>query len=166
MSCADPERYLHTTFTGEVSYTNNEGAIYLDASCAANGFSSASPVLYGHEQLNGSMFSAWRDNGDVHHLEQRRQVYLYTPTETFHVELFAANLVDASRERIRCDLTPSEIDGWLTEKLAASEAILFEPEDVDQLWTFVTCSYTTWQDQRTLSYGITVEHRACHDTAA
>lgn len=162
---ADPERYLHTTFTGEVAYPNNEGAIYLDAACAERGFSSVSPVLYGHEQLNGSMFSAWRDNGDAHHLEARRHVYIYTPAETFHVELFAANLVDASRERIRCDLERDEVDSWLEEKLAASEAILFQPKSVDQLWTFVTCSYTTWEDQRTLSYGVTVARRV-HDGAA
>lgn len=154
---SDPDRYLHTTFDGRVAYPNNEGTIHLDAQNSADGLNAASPVLYGHEQLNGSMFSAWRDNYDPEHLASCNQVYLYTPTTTFHVELFAANIVDATKERLYSDLTVEELQPWLDEKLAESEAVLAHPQNIKQLWTFVTCSYTTWRDQRTLSYGITVD---------
>lgn len=154
----DPDKYLRTTFEGEVSYPNNQGTIFLDADNAEDGFDAMSPVLYGHYQLNQSMFSAFSGNGDIDSLSKHAQVLIYTPTKMFHVELFAGNYVNAEQERIRTSFeSKDELDLWLQSKLDESEAVLYEPGDIDQLFTFVTCSYSIWQDQRTLTYGRVIE---------
>lgn len=154
----DPEKYLHTTFLGSVSWPNNEGTIYLEADAAEHGFSSSAPLLYGHYQLNNSMFSAWSKNYEPGHMDRIRDAYIYTPQGAVHVRLFAANKVNAAVERVRTDFADlADLNGWLDERLEESEVVLEDPGDVTQLWTFCVCSYDTWKNQRTLSYGYTVE---------
>lgn len=156
----DPERYLHTTFEGAVSYPNNQGAIYLDASNADDGLNASAPLLYGHQQLNGSMFSALSNNHIAGVLEEHDQAYVYTPSTTWHIGLFAANAVDASTETVQTSFRDaSELQTMLEEKLAESEVILYDPGRIEQLWTFCTCSYGIWQNQRTLTYGYVIERR-------
>lgn len=46
----DPEKYLHTNFEGEYSYS---GVPFLDAACTAD---SDNLLIYGHNMPNGSMF--------------------------------------------------------------------------------------------------------------
>lgn len=154
----DPEKYLHTTFEGRVSYPNNEGALYLDSGNIDDGFASMAPLLYGHHQLNNSMFSAFSKNYELDNLNAHNQLYIYTPYGSIHVELFAAQPVNASTYRIRTDFADQlDLNAWLDEQLANSTAIAYDPGDVSQLWTFVTCSYHLWRNQRTLTYGRTVE---------
>ena len=154
----DPERYLHTTFGGAVSYPNNQGAIYLDAGNAVPGFSSEAPLIYGHQQLNGSMLSAFSENHLQGVMDEHADVYLYDPTHARHIELFAANAVDASEETVKTSFSSQqELRSWIDEKLAASEVVRYDPGPIDQLWTFCTCSYGLWQNQRTLSYGCVID---------
>ena len=154
----DSEKYLRTTFEGSVAYPNNQGTIYLDSDNADDGLSSSAPVIYGHYQLNGSMLSSFSKNDSVDELSRHDQVFLYTPTTMFHVELFAGNIVDASTEKIKTSFTSrQELASWIREKLDESEAVLYRPPSIDQLFTFVTCSYSRWKDQRTLTYGMVIE---------
>lgn len=151
---SDPNKYLRTTFEGAVSYPNNQGTIFLDVDNSDHGFDSKAPVLYGHYQLDNSMFSAFSSNGDIESLSAHKRVIIFTPSKMFHVELFAGNYVDATRERIKTSFTSTdELDLWIRSKLAESEAVLYEPDHIEQLFTFVTCSYSIWHDQRTLTYG-------------
>lgn len=154
----DPGKYLHTTFEGAVSWPNNEGCIYLDCGNIERGFSSEAPLLYGHYQLNQGMFSQLAENYDLDTLNSRNQVYIYTPEGAIHIELFAARIVNANAERIRVNFADkADLNAWLDEKLASANALAYDPGEVDQLWTFCVCSYGTWANQRTLSYGRTVE---------
>lgn len=154
----DPDKYLHTTFLGSVSWPNNEGTIYLEADAAEHGLSSAAPLLYGHYQLNNSMFSAWSKNYEPGHMDSIRDVYIYTPSGAVHVRLFAANKVNAAVERVRTEFADlADLNSWLDARLAESEVVLEDPGDVTQLWTFCVCSYDTWKNQRTLSYGYVAE---------
>lgn len=149
-----PEKYLTTTFEGAVSYPNNQGAIYLDADNIDSGLEGSSPVLYGHYQLNQSMFSAFSRNGNLDSLLSHRQVIIYTPSKMFHVELFAGNYVDADHEKIRTSFRSNEeLNAWVQEKLEESEAVYYNPGKIDRIFTFITCSYSLWENQRTLSYG-------------
>ena len=155
---SDPGKYLHTTFEGKVSWPNNEGTIYLDCDNIEDGFLSEAPLLYGHYQNNQSMFSAWSHNWEQGRMDDKCHVYIYTPEGTVHVELFAANKVNAATESIRVDFADkADLNAWLDTKLSESENVRSDPGEVDQLWTFCVCSYGTWKNQRTLSYGNVVE---------
>lgn len=155
---SDPGKYLHTTFEGSVAWPNNEGTIYLDCGNIEHGFSSMAPLLYGHQQLNNSMFSAFSKNYALATLNSHNQVYIYTPEGAVHIELFAAQPVNANTYRIRVDFTETDdLNTWLDEQLASCTAVAYDPGDIEQLWTFCTCSYHLWRNQRTLTYGRTVE---------
>lgn len=154
---SDPGKYLHTTFEGRVQWPNNEGTIYLDCGNIEEGFSSVAPLLYGHYQLNQGMFSVFANDTDLSVLNSHNQVYIYTPEGALHIELFAARIVNANTYRIRVDFADAaDLNAWLDEQLAVS-SVAYDPGEVDQLWTLCTCSYSTYYNQRTLTYGRTVE---------
>lgn len=154
----DPGKYLRTTFEGAVSWPNNQGTIYLDSSCSEDGWSSESPLLYGHYQLNNSMFSAFSKNYEQSTLASHDSIYIYTPSGSIHLRAFAANAVNADVEKIRLDFSDADdLNNWLDSKIAESEAVSYDPGHVDQLWTFCVCSYHIWQNQRTLTYAEVID---------
>lgn len=154
---SDPGKYLHTTFEGHVQWPNNEGTIYLDCGNIEKGFSSEAPLLYGHYQLNQGMFSVFSGDTNLDTLNSHNQVYIYTPDGALHIELFAARIVNANRYKIRVDFTDkADLNAWLDEQLQAA-SVAYDPGEIDQLWTLCTCSYSTYYNQRTLTYGRTVE---------
>lgn len=154
----DPTKYLRTTFEGKVSWPNNQGTIYLGCDNAGLGFDSPCCYLYGHQQFNDSMFSAFKDNGKLDALLSHDQIYVFTPEGSIHLEAFAGNVIDANVDRVVTGFADrAELNAWLDDKLAESEAVAYDPGEVDQLWTFCTCSYTTYARERTLTYARVVE---------
>ena len=136
---------------------NNEGTIYLDCGNIEEGFSSAAPLLYGHYQLNQGMFSVFANDTGLSVVNSHNQVYIYTPDGALHIELFAARIVNANRYKIRVNFADkADLNAWLDEQLQAS-SVAYDPGEIDQLWTLCTCSYSTYYNQRTLTYGRTVE---------
>lgn len=155
---SDPTKYLRTTFEGRESWPNNQGTIYLDCDNAELGFDSPCCYLYGHQQFNDSMFSALRNNGRLDALLSHDQIYVLTPEGNIHLEAFAGNVIDASVDRVVTDFADgTELNAWLDDRLAESEAVAYDPGEIDQLWTFCTCSYTTYARERTLTYARVVE---------
>ena len=74
-----------------------------------------------------------------------------------HLEVFAADVVDASSEGKRTDFADAAaLDAYLGDKLSRCEVVLEEPSDVAQAWAFVTCSYQT-SNSRTVVYAKEVE---------
>lgn len=154
----DESKYLHTTFEGAVAWPNNQGTIYLDAGNIEDGLYSDAPLVYGHYQLNDSMFSEFSKNYELDHLNGRSDIYVYTPDGNIHIEAFAARKVNARRERVRVSFQDkADLNSWFRERYERADAIRYDPGDLDQIWTFVTCSYSDWNDQRTLTYARTVE---------
>lgn len=159
----DPGKYLRTTFEGAVSWPNNQGTIYLDSGCLEDGWASKAPLLYGHYQLNNSMFSAFSKNYEQATLASHDSIYIYTPSGSVHLRAFAANAVNADVEKIRLDFSDAiDLNAWLDSKIADSEAVLYDPGNVDQLWTFCVCSYHLWKNQRTLTYAEVIDSTIAH----
>ena len=105
------------------------GAPYIDAG-RAQGAESPLVIVYGHHMSDGTMFA---------------------------LEVFAADVVDASSEGKRTDFADAaELAAYLGDKLSRCEVVLEEPSDVAQAWAFVTCSYQT-SNSRTVVYAREVE---------
>lgn len=152
---SNPNRYLHTTFDGDTPRWGSSGTIYLSSSCEQDGLAASMPVIYGHALADGSMFTPFSKNADSAVLASHPDVIIYTPRETIHIKLFAANIVNAENERVVTGLQGAALHEWIESRLQESEAVLTRPQNVQQLWTFVTCSVSTWTNQRTLTYGLT-----------
>lgn len=127
-SPSDPERYLHTSVYGSWSAY---GAPFLDADCAEEGLTgSANAIVYGHHMNDGSVFSAFASFTDAGFREKHSPVLLQTP--------------DGGKWR----LTPVKVERVNAESAEASADD--EVAGLDRCVTFVTCSYGTWANERTL----------------
>ena len=148
-----PDFYLTHDASGERSAW---GAPYIDAGCA-KGAESQLVIVYGHHMSDGTMFAPLAQYSSRDFAEDHRTIRVYTHEKTIELEVFAADVVDASSEGKRTDFADAaELDAYLGDKLSRSEVVLEEPADVKQVWAFVTCSYQT-SNSRTVVYAKEVE---------
>ena len=148
-----PDFYLTHDADGERSAW---GAPYIDAGCA-QGAESPLVIVYGHHMSDGTMFAPLAQYSSRDFAEGHRTIRVYTHKKTIELEVFAADVVDASSEGKRTDFADAaELDAYLGAKLSRCEVVLEEPADVEQAWAFVTCSYQT-SNSRTVVYAKEVE---------
>lgn len=143
-----PDFYLTHDAGGERSAW---GAPYIDAGCA-QGAESPLVIVYGHHMSDGTMFAPLAQYSSHDFAEEHRTIRVYTHEREIELEVFAADVVDASSEGKRTDFADAaELDAYLGDKLSRCEVVLEEPADVAQAWAFVTCSYQT-SNSRTVVY--------------
>ncbi len=85
-----------------ISYTfekkrNNAGAIFLDYQNSSD-FSDKNNVVYGHNMKNGSMFNIFTKYESQKYFDEHKSAYLITPSETFKLEIFAVNVLEAEEK--------------------------------------------------------------------
>lgn len=132
------------------------GAPYIDAGCA-RGVGSPLVIVYGHHMSDGTMFAPLAHYSSRDFAEGHRTIRVYTREKEINLEVYAADVVDASSEGKRTDFADAaELDAYLGDKLSRCEVVLEEPADVAQAWAFVTCSYQT-SNSRTVVYAKEVE---------
>lgn len=148
-----PDFYLTHDAGGERSAW---GAPYIDAGCA-QGAESPLVIVYGHHMSDGTMFAPLAQYSSRDFAEGHRTIRVYTREKEIELEVFAADVVDASSEGKRTDFADTAaLDAYLGDKLSRCEVVLEEPSDVAQAWAFVTCSYQT-SNSRIVVYAKEVE---------
>ena len=148
-----PDFYLTHDAGGERSAW---GAPYIDAGCA-QGAESPLVIVYGHHMSDGTMFAPLAQYSSRGFAEGHRTIRVYTRENAIELEVFAADVVDASSEGKRTDFAgAAELDAYLGDKLSRCEVVLEDSADVEQAWAFVTCSYQT-SNSRTVVYAKEVE---------
>ena len=136
---------------------NNEGSIFLDAECEAEGLLSKNSVIFGHHLVNGKGFSAFAEYGNEGHAMANRNILLQTPEWKRKLEVI---FIEITKGTSRTKVTSFEDDQqfllWLNERLDASKVKLVNEFTLEtfpeRIWTFCTCSYTSFDDERTLVY--------------
>lgn len=148
-----PDFYLTHDAGGERSAW---GAPYIDAGCA-QGAESPLVIVYGHHMSDGTMFAPLAQYSSRGFAEGHRTIRVYTRENAIELEVFAADVVDASSEGKRTDFAgAAELDAYLGDKLSRCEVVLEDSADVAHAWAFVTCSYQT-SNSRTVVYAKEVE---------
>lgn len=148
-----PDLYLTHDANGERSAW---GAPYIDAGCA-QGAESPLVIVYGHHMSDGSMFAPLAQYSSRGFAEGHRTIRVFTRENAIELEVFAADVVDASSEGKRTDFAgAAELDAYLGDKLSRCEVVLEDSADVAHAWAFVTCSYQT-SNSRTVVYAKEVE---------
>lgn len=148
-----PDFYLTHDSDGERSAW---GAPYIDAGCA-QGVGSPLVIVYGHHMSDGTMFAPLAQYSSRGFAEGHRTIRVYTREKEIDLEVYAADVVDASSEGKRTDFAgAAELDAYLGDKLSRCEVVLEEPAGIAQAWAFVTCSYQT-SNSRTVVYAKEVE---------
>lgn len=148
-----PDFYLTHDAGGERSAW---GAPYIDAGCAKS-IESPLVIVYGHHMSDGTMFAPLAQYSSRGFAEEHRTIRVFTREKAIELEVFAADVVDASSESKRTDFAGAvELGAYLGDKLSQCEVILEDSADVAHAWAFVTCSYQT-SNSRTVVYAKEVE---------
>lgn len=90
----DPEDdyyYLDYNIDGSKGYP---GCIYTEHTYNSKDFTDCNTILYGHNMKDGSMFAGLHLFEDDDFYNNNRYVFIYTPTENYAYEIFAAMEID------------------------------------------------------------------------
>ncbi|MEY8354023.1 class B sortase [Lachnospiraceae bacterium 54-53] len=142
------ETYLETDFEGNKSET---GAVFLDYESEPD-FSGRHNILYGHHMKNGSMFKDIIKYKDETFFKEHQKITVYTPEREYHLRPVTALYTDSSAVRRKTAFETEESFQAYVEEMTKGGSFLQLPEEpVEQLWSFVTCSYE-FDDARTILY--------------
>lgn len=153
-STDDPTRYLTHDFFGNA---NAEGCAFLDAECIEAGLLSRNSVVFGHHLIGNRGFSPFADYSDESFARSHPTVLLQTPD---WCKSLTVVFVEVTRGNARSKVTSFENDDqfrlWLKSRIDASCVKLVDCEELrpSNIWTFCTCSYSKFADERTLVYAI------------
>ena len=124
-----PDFYLTRDAGGERSAWD---APYIDAGCAQDA-DSPLVLVYGHHMSDGTMFAPLAQYSSRDFAKGHRTICFFSREKTIELEVFAADVVDASSEGKRTDFADAaELDAYLGDKLSRCEVVLEEPADVAQ----------------------------------
>ena len=148
---------------------NPFGCPYIDADCA--GLATMNIVIYGHNMGDGtSMFSELARYNDETFAREHPIILFQTRSERIVLEVSAVDVVNGytATKRTGFDIS-SEFHLWYQERLAEADVVLVDVQRPARVFTFVTCSYNYYSNERTLVYAIPQTERNaqwqnCQDT--
>lgn len=147
---SSPDFYLYADVFGEGGY----GTPYIDCECTLK---TPFVLAYGHHMDDGSVFADFASFSDVAFAQEHQTIYLYTREDNRRraLSVFAADVVNASYETVRADVTADKLSVQVVSICETSDAVFFEPADPTQVFAFATCSYQT-RNSRTVVYAVEV----------
>lgn len=146
----DNDYYLHRNYKKESSAA---GSIFVE--CAnRDGFVDSNTIIYGHHMKDGSMFASLSKWQNAEYYEEHPYMYLYTPEETYMIELFSAYTTAAGSDSYIAVLSPcEEMDSYLgrvkSKSAFTSEVSL--PGD-ERYVMLSTCAYV-FENARSVLHG-------------
>lgn len=139
LQAEDNERYLHQTITGE---TNKAGCIFADYR-VEKPFQEANTLIYGHNLLNGKMFSSLMEYEDKIWWESHPLIYIQTEQSVLAYEIYACyRTSDSSRTyTFGMETETEDYQNYLSYSL--NHALYdtgIQPENSEQTLTLSTCT--------------------------
>ena len=126
---------------------------YLDAAC--DGVGGMSAVVFGHNMGGGfvAMFADFARYSDEAFARSHPTIELQTPNGAMELSVSAVDVIDGSENAKRTDFSSAdEMRAWYAQRFEECDVRISNDENASQLFTFVTCSYTTYANERTLVY--------------
>ena len=150
----DPQRYLGCALDGT---PNGHGCPYVDAGC--DGADSQVVLSYGHNMIDGSMYSAFASYTDQGFFDDHREILFMTPEHDFRLEAVAAREVSAWDDHPETAFaSPAELSARVKDLAAGAQAAGRVPDRATQVFEFVCCSYGR-DNGRTVVYAVEPESR-------
>lgn len=149
----DPTYYLDRNVYREWSYM---GCPYLDAGCAEGGlFDGPSTVLFGHNLGLGdtSMFAAFANFVDEEYAKDHRVVLIQSPNRKEAIRVLAVACVGGWEALKRTSfVSEDDFAAYCENLLRNADVVLSDGVEGGPFYTFVTCSYNYWSDERALVF--------------
>ena len=109
-------------------------------------------LFYGHHMKNGTMFTKICDYKEEDFFKEHRKVYFYTPDHAYALRTMACLYTDSSPEKRKIDFKDQlEFDAYVNEMTKRCSFREIPEGGVEQIFSFVTCSYE-FNDARTILY--------------
>jgi sortase B len=131
---------------------NPYGCPYIDADC--DGITGRNTVIFGHNmRYDLTMFSDFAKFSKRDFAISHDEIYFQTPRSRRVLQVSSVAIVPGFEQSKRTDFADStDFDTWYQERYAAAAVQLQNDQDKQQLFTFVTCSYHYFSNERTLIY--------------
>lgn len=150
----DPTFYLHHNVFDK---SDEKGCAFLDAECESCGLLSKNSVIFGHNLIDGRGFAAFADYSNEGFAKSHQKIMLQTPDWQKTLKVM---FVEITQGNAKTKLTSFENEerfaAWLHRRYENSCIKL--DNSIEQgivpsrIWTFCTCSYNIYEDERTLVY--------------
>lgn len=154
MKAEDYDFYLHHLPDGT---ENAHGSLFIDFNCAPD-FSDPLTIIYGHHMKSGSMFGSLKGYKEQGYYDQHPNMYLYTPTGDYRIDLLYGCVIDAGQWRERAFMYKENIEALIAY---AAYNTSFQSGAVynegDRIVAMSTCSYE-FEDARYVVIGILNEN--------
>lgn len=146
------ETYLNTDFEGKKSVA---GAIYLDYESEPD-FSGRHNIIYGHNMKNGSMFKDIVKYKDEEYFKEHQDITVYTPEREYHLRPMSVLYTEPTGMRRKTKFATEEsFQAYVEEMTKGCDFAQIPEKPLEQLWSFITCSYE-FSDARTILYAYEV----------
>lgn len=143
----DPGRYLDRDAWGGWNFA---GTPFLDAECAGDFDAGCAPVL-GHHLAGGRGFSVLAGMSEESRAAELSLVLLQTPQWRRVYDAMFVSVVDAARGGKRIGFADAaDFAAWWEEERARAAVVLDAETVPDRALQLVTCSYTTYANERTV----------------
>ena len=112
-------------------------------------------VVFGHNMGGGfvAMFADFARYSDEAFARSHPTIELQTPNGAMELSVSAVDVIDGSENAKRTDFSSAdEMRAWYAQRFEECDVRISNDENASQLFTFVTCSYTTYANERTLVY--------------
>lgn len=157
----DNEYYLNHTVDKKA---NIIGSIFMEAANQPD-FSDEVTILYGHHIKAGRMFSSLSGYKDQSYYEKHPEFYIFTPKQTYRLELFAGNVFSGDDPVPIRFSDGGERRAWLKSRMQNSTFYSrITPGDHDRIVGLCTCTYE-YTNARYIIYGILnpAEEETCRE---
>jgi sortase B len=131
---------------------NPYGCPYIDADC--DGITGSNIVVFGHNMgYDHTMFSDFANFSDRDFAISHDEIYFQTSHSRRILQVSSVAIIPGFEQSKRTDFADSaDLDTWYQERYAVAAVQLQNNQDKHQLFTFVTCSYHYFSNERTLVY--------------
>lgn len=143
----NPQFYLNHDVYGNF---NIYGCPYLDYRCAEKGLLSLNSVIYGHNMIDGSMFANFGTFVDQGYAKDRSKVLLQTPDWKKVLNTSSATTLNADYFEMRFNFSKhADLKSWYNQQVLHHDMKLHNNSEAKNMYSFVTCSYTRFSNERT-----------------
>ena len=150
--------YLRRNIYREYEYS---GTIFTEKNNTKS-FEDPNTLIYGHNMLDGTMFSNLLNFRDENYFNEHEYIYIYTPGMKFTYRIFAAYQYDKRHILNSFDFSDEEVFAQYLKDAQNPKSMISNTREVemtteDKIITLSTCTGANW-DYRYLVQGVLIKY--------
>lgn len=159
-SATNPTFYLNHDIYGA---WNPFGCPYVDWEC--DGLENMNVYIFGHHMVSGNpMFADFANYSNAAYAQEHSVILLQTPERQMVLSPSSAKIIRGSEPSKRADIGEiEELRTWYEGRYLSADVAIANDSKMEQLFTFVTCSYNYFSNERTIVHSQIKSERILYD---